>query len=113
MESNNPQENRGNQDTSSEEEAQPENLSFKIIVIGNCTVGKTQVICRYTQDHFNKQYKKSIGCDFYQKRLELSEDINVNLQIWDIDGDAISGKMLDTYIHDTNAIVFVYDITQE
>ena len=39
-------------------------------------------------------------------------DVNVNLQIWDIDGTAISGKMLDTYVHDANAILFVYDVTQ-
>ena len=39
------------------------------------------------------------------------DNVNVNLQIWDVDGQAISGKMLDTYVHDANAIVFVYDVT--
>ncbi len=38
-------------------------------------------------------------------------DINVSLQLWDVDGSALSGKMLETYLHDSNAIVFVYDIT--
>ena len=41
----------------------------------------------------------------------MSPEINVSLQLWDVDGTAISGKMLDTYVHDANAIVYVYDIT--
>tara|TARA_B110000285_G_C14926779_1_gene515381 strand:- start:458 stop:637 length:180 start_codon:yes stop_codon:yes gene_type:complete len=40
-------------------------------------------------------------------------DVNVSLQLWDVDGTAISGKMLETYVHDANAIVFVYDITSK
>ena len=38
-------------------------------------------------------------------------NLNVSLQLWDVDGSALSGKMLETYVHDANAIVFVYDIT--
>ena len=40
-------------------------------------------------------------------------DVNVSLQLWDVDGTAISGKMLETYVHDANAIIFVYDITDK
>jgi len=38
------QQNKQNVDTSSEEDDEPENLSYKIIVLGNPTVGKTQII---------------------------------------------------------------------
>ena len=38
-------------------------------------------------------------------------DINVSLQLWDVDGMSLSGKMLETYVHDANAIIFTYDIT--
>ena len=38
-------------------------------------------------------------------------NLNVSLQLWDVDGSALSGKMLETYVNDANAIVFVYDIT--
>jgi GTPase SAR1 family protein len=71
------------------------------------------MICRYCEDSFNKNYKKTVGVDFFQKRIELNEDTNVSLQLWDIDGTAISGKMLDTYVHDANAIVYVFDITSQ
>ena len=96
---------------SSSEEQEPENLQYKIIVVGNPAVGKTQLICRYCEDYFTKAYKKTIGVDFFQKRMEMLGECNVSLQIWDVDGKAIQGKMLETYLHDANAIIFVYDIT--
>ena len=98
-------------DASSSEEEEPENLSYKIIIIGDEAVGKTQIVNRYCDDHFSKNYKKTIGVDFFQKRIELTKEINVSLQIWDVDGEAMNSKMLDTYVHDANAIVYVYDIT--
>ena len=100
-------------DSSSSDDQEPENLSYKIIVLGNPTVGKTQIICRYCEDSFSKNYKKTIGVDFFQKRIEINDNTNVSLQIWDIDGEALSGKMLDTYVHDANAIIFVYDVTNQ
>ena len=37
----------------------------------------------------------------------------VSLQLWDVDGMAITGKMLDTYLYDAHGILFVYDVTNE
>lgn len=71
------------------------------------------MICRYCDDSFNKNYKKTVGVDFFQKRLELNDDINVSLQLWDVNGSALTGKMMDTYVHDANAIVYVYDVTNK
>ena len=51
-------------DSSSEDE-EPENLSYKIIILGNSTVGKTQIINRYCDNYFTKNYKKTIGVDFF------------------------------------------------
>jgi Ras-related protein Rab-28 len=68
-------------------------------------------VCRYCDECFTKNYKKTIGVDFFQKRIEINNNINISLQIWDVDGTAISGKMLDTYVHDANGIIFVYDVT--
>ena len=33
------------------------------------------------------------------------------MHLWDVDGNAIAGKMLETYLYDAVAIVFVYDVT--
>ena len=57
-------EKKGN-GTSSSEEEEPENLSYKIIILGNAKVGKTQVVSRYCDEAFSKTYKKTIGVDFF------------------------------------------------
>lgn len=72
-------EKKADPDASSSEEDEPENLSYKIIILGNPKVGKTQVVCRYCDEQFSKNYKKTIGVDFFQKRLELSPEINISL----------------------------------
>ena len=69
------------------------------------------MITRYCEDYFTKYYKKTAGVDFYQKRLELPDDVNVSMQLWDVDGSALSGKMLELYVYEASAIVFVYDVT--
>ena len=101
------------QEDSDEEEEGPEHLQYKVVVLGNGTVGKTSVILRFCEDHFGKNYKQTIGVDFYVKRLELPGDLQVALQVWDIGGQSIFGKMLQTYIYEANAVVLVYDVTNQ
>ena len=63
----------------SDSEDAPENLQFKVVVLGNGTVGKTSLIMRCCEDHFAKSYKQTIGVDFFVKRCSLIGDVNVAL----------------------------------
>ena len=58
-----------------EESDGPENLQYKIVILGNGTVGKTSIIMRLCEDYFAKSYKQTIGVDFFVKRLEMPEDV--------------------------------------
>ena len=98
---------RGSED--SEEEA--EQLQYKVIILGDGATGKTSIAMRFTEDHFAMQYKQTIGLDFFIKRLVLPGDVNVALQIWDIGGQTIGGKMIGNYIYGAQAILICYDIT--
>lgn len=61
--------------SSEEEDDEPENLQYKIVVLGNGTVGKTSLISRFCEDSFARSYKQTIGLDFFVKRLELPGNI--------------------------------------
>ena len=98
-------------DQSSSDDNEPENLQYKVILLGNGTVGKTSIINRFWEDYFAKSYKQTIGVDFYVKRLSLPENIYTALQVWDIGGQSIFGKMISTYIYEANAVIFWYDVT--
>eukprot|EP00730_Choanoeca_flexa_P015674 TRINITY_DN7249_c0_g1_i1.p1 TRINITY_DN7249_c0_g1~~TRINITY_DN7249_c0_g1_i1.p1 ORF type:complete len:229 (+),score=50.96 TRINITY_DN7249_c0_g1_i1:242-928(+) len=85
--------------------------TVKIVLVGDGTSGKTSLICRYCQGQFESGYNQTMGLDFFMKRLLLPNDQHVTLQIWDIGGQAIGGKMIKTYLESAQAVLFVFDIT--
>lgn len=59
---------------------------FKVIIIGDPTVGKTSFVQRYVQDSFRRDYKGTVGVDFALKILKWSDSETIKLQLWDIAG---------------------------
>ncbi|CAM9166939.1 unnamed protein product, partial [Lampetra planeri] len=59
----------------------------------------TSLATRFAQEAFGKQYKQTIGLDFFLKRISLPGNFNVTLQVWDIGGQTLGGKMLDKYVY--------------
>eukprot|EP00903_Cladosiphon_okamuranus_P020001 g18373.t1 len=92
-------------------EEEPERLQYKVILLGDGTVGKTSIATRFAQDDFSQTYKQTIGLDFFVKRITLPGDVQVALQIWDIGGQSIGSKMMSKYIFGAHAVVMCYDIT--
>ena len=90
------------QDDSSDEE--PEQLQCTLILLGAGAVGKPSIALRFTEDHFATQYKQTIGLDFFMKRIVLPCDIHIAMQVWDIGGQSIGGKMIHSYIHGAHAV---------
>ncbi|KAI0217139.1 Ras-related protein Rab-28 [Lamellibrachia satsuma] len=84
---------------------------LKIVIMGDGASGKTSLATRYSQEHFGKQYKQTIGLDFFLKHITLPGDTHVTLQVWDIGGQTLGGKMLDKYVYGSQGILMVYDIT--
>ncbi|KAJ7419749.1 Ras-related protein Rab-28 [Pitangus sulphuratus] len=94
----------------SEDEESPDR-QLKLVVLGDGTTGKTSLATRFAQETFGKQYKQTIGLDFFLKRILLPGNLNVTLQVWDVGGQTIGGKMLDKYIYGAQGVLLVYDIT--
>jgi len=61
---------------------------FKVIVIGDGTVGKTSLIKKFTQGKFQKDYIKTLGAQFSKFDAEISGD-NIKLVFWDIAGQDV------------------------
>merc|ERR1711966_167694 len=96
-------------DAESDEEG--EQMQFKVIVIGDGAVGKTAIINRFCKDHFASSYKQTIGLDFFMKRIVLPGEVDVAMQVWDIGGQSIGGKMIGNYVFGSHAVLLAYDIT--
>lgn len=44
---------------------------YKVILLGDGTVGKTSIATRFAEDDFSQSYKQTIGLDFFVKRIIL------------------------------------------
>ncbi len=84
---------------------------YKVIILGDGSVGKTSIAQRFTEDSFAQAYKQTIGLDFYAKQISLPEGREATLQVWDIGGQAIGGNMIGSYIYGADAVLLMYDIT--
>lgn len=58
---------------------------FKVIVIGDSGVGKTNLILRFGDQNFNNNYVATIGVDFKIKTITIG-DKRIRLQLWDTAG---------------------------
>ena len=54
---------------------------FKLLIIGNSSVGKTSFLFRYADDSFTSAFVSTVGIDFKVKTV-FRNDKRVKLQIW-------------------------------
>lgn len=58
---------------------------FKIVLIGDSAVGKSQLLARFARNEFSLDSKATIGVEFQTKTL-LVDNKTVKAQIWDTAG---------------------------
>uniref|UniRef100_A0A3B4DAQ1 RAB6A, member RAS oncogene family n=1 Tax=Pygocentrus nattereri TaxID=42514 RepID=A0A3B4DAQ1_PYGNA len=85
---------------------------FKLVFLGEQSVGKTSLITRFMYDSFDNTYQATIGIDFLSKTMYLEDrTVSVRLQLWDTAGQERFRSLIPSYIRDSTVAVVVYDIT--
>lgn len=84
---------------------------FKIVLIGDCGVGKTCVVHRFRSGVYVERYSNTIGVDFAMKTLTV-DGKKIKLQIWDTAGQERFRTITQSYYRSANGIVIVYDISK-
>jgi len=85
---------------------------YKIVFLGDQSVGKTSIITRFMYDNFDRHYQATIGIDFLSKTMYL-EDRTVRLQLWDTAGQERFHTITTSYYRGAMGIILVYDITSQ
>ncbi len=85
--------------------------TFKILLLGDASVGKTSFTKRYCYNIFNPSERLTIGVDFHVKTVEMNNK-RIKLQLWDIGGEQRFRFLLPTYCLGANAAFLLYDITR-
>ena len=84
---------------------------YKIMIIGESSIGKTSMISRYTSNTFKLEYLSTIGIDFQVKNLTLNGK-NIKLQIWDTAGQERYKNITKSYFQSSNGFIIAYDISK-
>jgi len=84
---------------------------FKVVLIGDQGVGKSNLLSRFTRDEFNPQSKSTIGVEFATRTINFSEKV-VKAQIWDTAGQERYRAITSAYYRGAVGALLVYDITR-
>ncbi|MBY9010695.1 MAG: GTP-binding protein [Candidatus Lokiarchaeota archaeon] len=84
----------------------PQELQFKISIIGDGGVGKTSLIKKYTKGTFKRDYVKTIGAQFSRYDKELNGDI-INLIFWDIAGQNDFNFLQPLFYKESKAAIII------
>ena len=90
------------------------NYLFKILILGDSFVGKTNMLKRFLNDEFDMNTKETVGVEFGSKNFILGEkeDI-VKAQIWDTAGQERYRSVTKAYYKGAKGALLVYDITRK
>ncbi|XP_070332816.1 ras-related protein Rab-3C isoform X4 [Odocoileus virginianus] len=85
---------------------------FKLLIIGNSSVGKTSFLFRYADDSFTSAFVSTVGIDFKVKTVFKNEK-RIKLQIWDTAGQERYRTITTAYYRGAMGFILMYDITNE
>ncbi len=86
-------------------------LHYKLLFLGDSSVGKTSLLIRYTEDKFDNSLP-TLGIDVKYKYLTF-ENKKIRLDIWDTAGQERFRGIAQNYFRGAHGIIFVFDITNK
>ena len=85
---------------------------FKIVLIGDTSVGKSCLLTRFADDQFSESYVTTIGVDFRFKTMIVCDKIT-KVQVWDTAGQERYRSITNAYYRGAEAIMIVFDVTNK
>ncbi|KAJ1081126.1 hypothetical protein NDU88_001310 [Pleurodeles waltl] len=87
------------------------NFVFKVVLIGESGVGKTNLLSRFTRNEFNHDSRTTIGVEFSTRTITV-EGMTVKAQIWDTAGLERYRAITSAYYRGAVGALLVFDITK-
>ena len=87
-------------------------MMVKVIIIGDSSVGKTNIMNKYLKNEFLEDSKATVGVEFGSKLFKI-EGHNIKAQIWDTAGEEKYKAITGAYYKGSKGAFVVYDITRK
>ncbi|MED6233216.1 Ras- protein Rab-11A [Ataeniobius toweri] len=84
---------------------------FKVVLIGDSGVGKSNLLSRFTRNEFNLESKSTIGVEFATRSIQV-DGKTVKAQIWDTAGQERYRAITSAYYRGAVGALLVYDIAK-
>lgn len=84
---------------------------FKLVLIGDSGVGKSNLLSRFTKNEFNLESKSTIGVEFATRSLNIDGKV-IKAQIWDTAGQERYRAITSAYYRGAVGALLVYDVTR-
>ena len=84
---------------------------YKVLLLGDTTVGKTCFLMKYTDKTFQDIHMATIGLDYRLKSMKLKSGKNIKLQMWDTAGQDRFRAITKNYYKGSHGIILIYDVT--
>ena len=85
---------------------------FKLILIGDSSVGKSNILLQYLKGQFDPNSKATVGVEFGTKNIEINNK-KIKIQIWDTAGQERYRSITSAYYRGAKGAFIVYDITRK
>ncbi|XP_061814768.1 ras-related protein Rab-42b [Nerophis lumbriciformis] len=83
---------------------------FRVIMLGDSTVGKSSLLKRYTEDAYLETLDETVGVDFYVHFLQVEPGVRVKLQFWDTAGQERFRSVTRSYYRNSVGALLVFDL---
>ncbi|XP_071685824.1 ras-related protein Rab11D [Rutidosis leptorrhynchoides] len=84
---------------------------FKLVLIGDSGVGKSNLLSRFTRNEFNLETKSTIGVEFATRSVHVEGKV-IKAQIWDTAGQERYRAITSAYYRGAVGALLVYDVTR-
>ncbi|KYQ94235.1 Rab GTPase [Tieghemostelium lacteum] len=85
---------------------------YKIVLIGDSGVGKSNLLSRFTRNEFSLETKSTIGVEFATRTIQ-TEGKTIKAQVWDTAGQERYRAITSAYYRGAVGALLVYDIAKQ
>ena len=92
-------------------------VSRKVVIIGDSSVGKTSILFRFVFDKFDEHNLPTLGAGFKTTKVPFEDEEGTSgyttLNLWDTAGQEKFDSLTKMYFKQAEAAIIVYDVTND